>query len=876
MGAAHMATQAAPKSSLPDTAALEALKSADPASLDMTMLDALRLKIAEAKEQLGADPEPSDGNDGPDVSDNPQIAQLNAAEEAVEHLQQEQTRRLNDMAAQQMKDFEDAVKAKKDVESRMIDDERQYDGKQRVRNSKAYSTDAGDAFDTNDMDAPIIHATRSRTQLYTARLVDMMLPTHDIPFRVDSATNPDPDCFPQEVLQGILQAAQGAAQQGQPQLPQQGAPQAQGAAQPQPGPQQAPSQAPPPPADGKALLQQVCDAAASKLQDTIRDQLFEQGLQKHGRKCIGDGCRVGYGIVKGPFAAYRRHRKAVGPKSEVVVEERPVPGLDYVNPWLFYYDMMPTLEESSKCWEVHLYDRRKMMDLKRYPRVIAENIDELLDEKEPSLPPALSASLTMRNKALDSQETTKGRWAVIEFHGVIDPDKLKETMGIEWEDENSLPLIEFWFCNGKAIKWKLSPLECDWRVPYYNFTPFPMDDTIFGASVPYLARSSQKVVDASWDATLTNASCAAGPFLFFKKSVFQPMDERWKVRGPTTFNTVSDLDGPISDAFSSLTIDSNVEGNLELVQRGLDLMDQDTLLNQILQGDISKAGDGTPASALVQMINLSTIVQRMLAAGADDHWFQPMAERWGWWNQLYNPDPGVKGDFEYRGIASSTLVSRDIQVQHTQVLTALAGDPRFSGFCDDYDLFEINTRLLDIPNKDTVLKDKQAAMAAHAAIQAASVPPEVALQQKKLDLEAQSLSLKEREVEYAHQERMAEIAREQAKDQDDAQLKKADIDAKVLVANAQIQVAFAGLAAKKDVDTAQLMLQIQEASRSDAMDKFLAAMDLTKATRTEAMKTEREIGKAKITQQNARENRAHQQQIAAQQPKVNGAQSPDA
>lgn len=813
---------------LPDMDAIGQMKDAattDAAAIDMTMLDQLRRVLMQARDMLAPPPDPADGNEPSDETQDPVAQKIDALEEVVEIIEQEQTKRLNDLAMKKMADFGRAVTDKKDVEARMIDDERQYAGKKRVRDSKAYATDAGSSYD-DDIEGPQIHATRNRTEMITARLIDMLLPTHDMPYRVDAANEPDPECFPQETLQAI------AAQAQQPPQQQQGGP-------------------PQPPVRPDVLLKQACDAAASKLQDTIADQLSQQGLQKHGRRCISDACRIGIGLVKGPFVAYRRHHKTKGGQADVVVEERPIPGLDYVNPWFFYYDMMPTLAETSCTYEVHLYDRRKLMDLKRYPRVIAENVDELLEDKEPQLPPTLAASITLRNKALENTETTKGRWAVIECHGVLDPDVLKDTMGVEWTDENSLPLIEFWFCNGKALKWKLSPLECDWRVPYYNFTPFPIDDTIFGGSIPYMARSSQRTLDAAWDATLTNASVSAGPFLFFKKGVFQPVGDNWRLRGPQAFSTISDMDGPIGDAFADLMFPSNVEGNLQLCDRAESNMDNDTLYNQFLAGDITKVGTDTPASALVQRINLATIVQRMMAAHADDHWFQPMSERWGWWNQLYNPDPGVKGDFEYRGIAASALVSRDIQVQHTQVLTQMAADPRFAGFCDDYDLFEANANLLDIPNKDSLLKDKADALAAHAVAMQQNIPPEVALQQKKLELETQSLQVKMQEVQFAHQERMAEIQRQVNKDQDDAQLQKADIDARVLVANANLQSSLANVAAKKDVDIAKLGVTIRNAAMDDGTKRFLAAMELTKTGRQEAQKTAREIGKEHVKQQTA-------------------------
>ena len=762
-----------------DADALKALLAAHPGSYDLAMLGPLKahLKMASANANAAEDPDAA--------------ALIDTMHAAVSALETEQIRRLDNFAAKAMEDFEKCVVLKRDVELRWIDDLLQYDGHRKLRDSKAYPNDAGDKW-ASDNEKPGLRATRSRTLRYGGRLVDMLAPGNDIAIKVKPTPKPDPQCFPD------LLKLMAAGQQVSP---------------------------------GDVL--NFAEDAAAKMQACVKDQLVEQRFQDTARRKIFDGVKLGCGLSKGPTIDYRKRRKPKGLQSEIVLDESPIPGYSYVNPWFFYYDMTETLEESSECYEVHLMSRRQLNDLKRYPNVIISNIVELLKDEDPKLPSELNTAITTRNRRLDERETIKGRWGVIERHGVIDPEELKNATGIEWKDDKSLPLIEFWFCNGKAIKWKLSAMECDWRVPYYNFTPFPCDDTIFGYGVPRMCNGGQRIVDGALDATMMNASIASGPFIAFKKGDVSPMDEEWRIRGPKALSVQTD--GDVREAIYSFTVPANVEGNLGLLQKGLDFIDDDILLDQITQGDVSS--EEMPSSGLLQVINLKTIFQRMIAARADDSWFKPMGERWVQWNIQFNPDNSLKGDFDAEGIASTTLVSKDLQIQHLQVGMQMSAQPQYAGMVDHYEELASFYRMLDVPNRDAIVLDKATAQKNQQA--AASQPPDpmVAVKQQELQLRAQEqqqklaamagdAELKKTEVMLAHQERMAEIQRQAAKDQMDFKAAQQENYTRVLVAQSQKETALIGFAQQSKQNIRQVAAIIQKAAMDAETKKFMASMEL--------------------------------------------------
>ena len=776
-----------------DPEALKAMLESSPASYDLGMLAPLKKHL-------------SDATSNATMAGDPQAAQLiDTLHQAVSALVDEQTSRLNEYAVGALQDFERAVEAKRDTELLWIDDDRLYNGLDTLPDSKAYPGDAGDRLEDSEGDRPALRAARSRTLRYYARLVDMLIPGNDIPMEVKPPSKPDPQCFPKLALM---------MEQNQPIDP--------------------------------GMVLDTADDAASGMQEVIKDQLLEQDFQGTGAKKIFDACHIGVGLSKGPIMDYRKRRKPVGGKSQIVLDESPIPGYQYVNPWMFYYDMAPTLDECSQCWEVHLMDRRAVNDLKRYPNMIEKNVDLLLEDKDPKIPPELKINIDIRNNKRDSVETIRDRWAVIEMHGLIDPEELEKATGTKWDDPKSLPLIEFWFCNGKALKWKLSAMECDWRVPYYNFTPFPCDDTIFGYGVPRMGRGGAKIIKGALDATMLNASCAAGPFIAVKKGEVTPSDGSFRVVGPKMLDVQTD--GDIKDAIYSFLVASNVDGNLALVQKGLDYMDDDILLDQITQGDI--ASEEMPASGLIQVINLKTVFQRMIAKCADNTWFKKQGERWVQWNLQFNPDLSIKGDFDVKGIASTALVSKDLQIQHLQVGMQVSAQPQFNGMVDHYQELDAFYRMLDVPNRGNIMFDKATAdkNAAAAAQQGGDPMVQVKMQelqqngqqaQAELQLKQQQMQsdqqqaqaefqLKQQEVVFAHQERMAEIARQTQNDQINAQTQ-------ILVAQSKKDVAIMTLAQEQKLQIWQVAAAMKKAGLDNDTKKVLAMMDAhSKALGTQA------------------------------------------
>jgi len=750
--------------------ALEAIDTTDPTSLDLALLGPLQKQLA-AMADMG-DHLPPD-----------QFEVARKLESVIASLMHEQQQRLDQLVAEIDIDFDKAVKAKQGIEDRWIDDERQFWGKNRILESKLYPSDAADP--KRGDDGPItVHATRSRTLMCGARLCDLMLPANDLPFRVEAPDDPVAEDFAEALA---------AAQQPAPQAPQ------------QPGqPPQAPAQ-PAAPDDG--LLQSVADKLAAEKQARVFAMAKKAGFKRVFQKCLKDAARIGVGIFKGPHPEIERKRRSRGGDFEVI--ESPRAGVSYVDPWFFWYDMTPTLARSSCTFEAKLFSRREMVDFKAYPRVMGDVIDDLLTSKEDDknacgVKGALRTAITKRNQYRETLDPLDDVWVVLETHRVMDPAKFEKATGTVW-DHDEPPLVHIWSCAGRCIKWKVTPLERDYRVDYYSVTIMPADDTIFGYGYPYLGRGAQRVLDGSMSATLANAGASVAPMMLVSQGKVHPNRENWKVRGLNIFS-VENGEGPLENFFASVEVDSNVEQNLKLLELGDKLMDQDTLFNQMQQGNFN--GEEVPASGFVIAANIGSVFQKDIAANADEECFAPFAERLGWWDDMYSDDP-IEGQFKYSGIASTQLISKDLALQHMGAFTQYSAQPQFAGMTDAYKTLTAFARNIDgLP--EGIILDREQAMQNQQAMQ----------QQAQ-----QGDPNKAAEIAAKKAIALADIEDRQQARQEEAQLTREKIAGDRYIEELKFKTALVQAQAQAQIDMTKVNAEFQTATASDATDRFKAVLD---------------------------------------------------
>lgn len=607
---------------------------------------------------------------GMQVPLSPQDAQalLDAAEEAE---------------AQQKADMESLMKALQDkldavivarrpIEKRWVDDLRLYEGMSRIVISKNDTSSA-----TNSSDAPKIHATRLATDHFEARVSDMLFPTNDYAF--DLRPTPDDEHSPPTQMNPETGMA------GVPQAP-----------------------------DAKTV-----EESCRRMKKVIFDQLADSKFAATGRKFIRDAARIGAGVVMGPVNSVRVRRRFVGPKMEMQVTETTQPDVQYCDPWNFYPDLVPTIDRAEFAFYLHLMSRSEVQELKDSPSFDADEINALLKE-EPDLG-ALTTNLNYRNTHLDRIEQISEKYPVWRYTGTLSPKEMRvmsnqggaiggsvsddlDDMEVDCTcDEDRMPMIDMWFSQSHVLKARIRPIERDYRIPYYVFSPFPADDTPFGYGIPYMGRDSARVLDAAWQIALHNGSLSAGPLMIMRAGKLVPRDRSMEYRGPKIYD-MTDPDTTMEEALRVENIPNNLEQALTLLDRAKAIHNDETMMADVLSGDATKVEP--TASGLAMKMNSSTVLIKRAAACGDDEVFSPLMQRMYWWNMLFNDREDIKGEYDVIPLGQSKQMVKDIQVQHLQAFMAMTGaDPTLAPYIDKYSAMKMWANLAELP-VDQLLLDK--------------------------------------------------------------------------------------------------------------------------------------------------------------------------
>lgn len=592
--------------------------------------------------------------DGTTVPLSPEQAQ--AVLEAKQAADEERKNLIEELVLRLVEKRDQVVKARRDIERRWIDDQRQWDGADRLLNTKEFPSQTNN----DNMMPPRPHLTRSRCDLWEARAIDLIAPTQDPTWELDPMTVEDiqpPPGFDVQSWQAAL-----------------------------------------------VQIKHEMETRAQKMRDVISDQLGACNATKALRKMCRDAMRLGTGLIMGPMNGTHVRRHYSGDPNapvQVVIEESTVPEVREGDPWCFYPDMTPTAHTAGFAFYLHPMDELQLWEFSQYPGVDKDEIDQLMDEKPDY--GEVEVTLRERNRYSGLKETTDNRHAVWRYTGIIDR-KYCEALGIETRDG---PIsADIWFCNHHILKSKLTLLEraADFRIPYYVFSPFPLDDTMFGASVAYLCRDSQRTATASWLMMLHNISVSSGPQIIVKKGKITPADGKYSLRGPKVWE-VTDEDADLNDVFTAVNIPNNAEQAANAFQMAKEMLDEELNTAQWASPDTSDVTN--TASGLAMLMNARTILQRRVCACADDDVIAPMIERFVLWNTLYNQREDIKGDFDVRPLCQSVRLVKDIRIQQKLFAAQqFVFNPNTASMFDPYDAISDVLRDMDV-SVDNWLKPKE-------------------------------------------------------------------------------------------------------------------------------------------------------------------------
>ena len=428
----------------------------------------------------------------------------------------------------------------------------------------------------------------------------------------------------------------------------------------------------------------------------MRDQLAECAYPHSIRMAITQGCKLGNGVVKGPFASNRHIRTwAKAPDTrdhwamKLTKADERVPMFEWVDLWDFYPDMdAASMADSDFVFQLHHMSKRQLRRLGQNTYFDPEEVSFLLTQNPHYKPidgPNFIDNLKIVRQLENLDDTAElNRFPVFEYHGALPYENFTtlcrnfNMMGLVDAFERSgdpLKTIEgsVWFCSDRLLRFDIRPVD-NGPLPYSVFRMDPTENTVIGGEgIPAMVRDPQSSLNAAWRMALENGGLqGVGMFLVDTLRVEPAGDPTdyaiepkkvWKVKTGLSSNAAED---PIRQ----VSIGGNPSFLLNLIDVSRKHLDDESSLPLIAQGDPGTGARQT-AHGLTILQAAMNIQFKDAARGFDDDITIPNMTRLYEWNMTHSDDESVKGDMRCKARGSSVLLMNEILSQNILMLLNL-------------------------------------------------------------------------------------------------------------------------------------------------------------------------------------------------------------
>ena len=671
------------------------------------------------------------------------------------------------------------------VDKRWIEDEDQYNGKDNINKAASQmmtSVEQGYPVTTQGAkphrSTVFIGMTRQKTNAAEARVADILLPTDDRNWGIQPTPNP----YLMAMTKDERPATTQVAGMGVPAMPM--------PMQPEPMPPMGglaamamPPEAPQPITDQtgqqlrmKDIAREIMDIAKKKaeaMQREIEDQLIECDYNGELRKVIHDAAVLGTGVVRGPIVT-NRVRKAWQPYTDadgqtihqIEIVEELAPASFRVDPRNVWPDpgCGESIHNGKGIYEREQVTAKQIRDLAKQPGFMKSQLRKVLEEG----PKHSFAMKELRDD--DQRDIARDVYEMWTYWGEVEHDDL-EAAGVEPGKKDELRTISacIVMINSTVVKAFLNPLEGG-DMPYDFFVWEKVATNVWGYGIPYLMRSQQKVLNAAWRQMMDNAGVSSGPQIVMKPSVIAPADKTWQLTSRKIWYATDDVDD-VSKAFATFEFGSHQAELANIIKMATELVDQETGVPTILQGEKGAAPD--TVGGMQMLMNSANVVLRRLVKQFDDMITRPHIRRYYDYNMLYNEDEEIKGDFSVNARGSSALLIRDIQNQAFLNLLAAGANPIYGMYLDTEKLFRKALQAQHIDPAEVFKSDEEIEQIKEqmkAATQQEAPPdPRIEAANIRAQTDLQKAQLQ-------NQGDMAEIEMRMQKMQQEAQLRMAELE----------------------------------------------------------------------------------------------------
>ena len=429
----------------------------------------------------------------------------------------------------------------------------------------------------------------------------------------------------------------------------------------------------------------------------MRDQLAECAYPHAIRLAITQGCKLGNGVIKGPFASNRhirtwaRSTKRENWAMKLTAADKQVPMFDWVDLWDFYPDMdAASMADSDFVFQLHHMSKRQLRRLGQNEYFDPEEVSFLL-EQNPSYKPIGGPSFINNLKIVRQLENLDdsvelNRFPVFEYHGSLPYENFTtlcrnfNMTGLADAFEKTgdpLKTVEgsVWFCSDRLLRFDIRPVD-NGPLPYSVFRMDPTENTVIGSEgIPSMIRDPQSSLNAAWRMALENGGLqGVGMYLIDSLRVEPAGDVNdWTIEPKKVWKVKAGLSSNVAeDPIRQVSIGGNPAALLNLIEISRKHLDDESSLPLIAQGDPGTGARQT-AHGLTILQAAMNIQFKDAARGFDDDITIPNMTRLYEWNMQHSEDESVKGDMRCKARGSSVLLMNEILSQNILMLLNLAG-----------------------------------------------------------------------------------------------------------------------------------------------------------------------------------------------------------
>jgi hypothetical protein len=568
--------------------------------------------------------------------------------------------------------FTEAKGKRKGYEDLWLKDLRQYKG--------IYDPEIKQNMDPKRSQA-FIRETRTKVRTVDARVMDLLFPANgEKNWGIRPTPEPEfPPDVEQELIQGLTQAiAQSSIAQYQQQVQQ---------VQQQGGdPNTVPKPTPRSPTEEELEIARLeaSKVIASKMENTINDQLTELKYRKLMRDVAHSGHLYGTGFLKGPLVDQTYRKKwTQNTEGQWNIKNVPIlkPYIEFKHIWNLYLDMSVTeIENCRYMIERHTLQRHKVMELAKRPDFNGEEITNYLtDHPAGDCNFELFEQELFNLKAFDQvPASSTGKYQVLEFWGYIpvvdlvnslnDEDKQKPEIIMLQLDEDIIDIfVNAWVLGDSIIKIAQQPIEGVEFIyyPYY----FDKDETsIYAEGIPTVMRDPQRLVNASVRGMIDNAAHCAGPQYEVNVDLLDANEDPTETGAfKVWLRTGRDADVAGKEVVRIKQISSYTPEFMQLWGAFSRAGDEVTLIPRYLQGDARVSGAGRTASGLSMLMGQANVGLTDIVRMFDECITKPFISNMYHWNMQFNPDTSIKGDMEIEARGSTALMAKELRAQQIQL-----------------------------------------------------------------------------------------------------------------------------------------------------------------------------------------------------------------